>query len=393
MRLIILLLFPAIILSQKRPDTVFCDCAAARQVVLKGNNLVGPTIAPKGHGTLNEISEGKQHSSYTFEKEHNSSWYRLVITSDGNLSFDIIPVKYDDDYDFMIFKAQSKFFCDSFLMNRSKPIRACISRDKNELKGYTGLKLRSKKELVKEGPGEAFLRSLEVKKGEVYYLVLDNVYENGGGHSINFFYEEMVTVSGKVSDEHYKDIKAEISITDTKGDTIENATTTDDGYYRIETALKKNLKYTINYYNEKSFFSTREISTNTPTDSLKNIKTILPTLKKGGKYTISNIHFYGNSDVYLPSSLPSANNLYKIMKNNPSLKIFIVGHTNGCGGSVNSQTLSENRAKAIKKFLSGKSIDDSRVSTEGRGCSQMLYSENGAEWQQALNRRVEILVQ
>ncbi len=391
--LLLFLLLPFMLVSQKaKPDTVFCDCNKARPIVLKNNMSIGPTISPIGAGTINEISESIQRSNFVFEREHNSAWYKIIIKTNGNLVLDIIPVDEHDDYDFLIFKSNSNFFCDSFIQLKTKPIRACISRNRKSHKGVTGLKFKSSKELIKEGPGDSFAKELEVKNGETYYLVLDNVHKNGSGHTLKLSFEELVTLKGKLTDEKRNPIKADITITNPLGDTIAETKSNSDGYYKIEAALRRNLNYSVNYYNENSFFETKEISLKSNKDSLLNIKTILPTLKKGGKYNIRNINFYGGSSVYLPSALASIVNLYKLMKKNRDLKILIVGHTNGCLGADDSQKLSENRALAIKTYLEKNSIDPTRVKSEGKNCSEMLYPESGAEWQQSLNRRVEIKV-
>ncbi len=77
------------------------------------------------------------------------------------------------------------------------------------------------------------------------------------------------------------------------------------------------------------------------------------------------------------------------MRKNETLKIRIIGHTNG-----NDMSLSQKRAITIKKFLEKRSIDQNRISTEGRGGTEMLYElgPNTPEWQQILNRRVEIFI-
>jgi hypothetical protein len=121
---IIAFLLPIFIFAQKaKRDTVLCDCAKARNINLKANTRIGPTIPPNGFGEKQEIKEVFQQSKFTFEKEHNSAWYKLNVLSDGNLGLEIVPLKTDDDYDFMIFKSTGKRFCDSFLLNRTKPIR------------------------------------------------------------------------------------------------------------------------------------------------------------------------------------------------------------------------------------------------------------------------------
>ena len=394
----VFIFLPFFALSQqvKKLDTVFCDCTTARTVVLKGNVKVGPTIAPLNSGEKNEISELKQKTKFAFEKEHNSAWYKLIIKSSGFLVFDIIPTKPEDDYDFMLFGGSNLNFCDSMQKFHIKPIRACISRDKEEIKGLTGLNFKAKKDLVKEGLGDAFAKPLEVKEGEIYYLVLDNVYKDGAGHIINFYFEENVTIVGLAVNENKKPIKAEITITAQNGDTLKKLTTDKEGKYNFTVPLRRNLKYSLNFYNDSSFFETKEITTKTNKDSLKNITTVLPSVKKGNKYIIQNINFYpGRADV-LPSAFPSLKNLVKLMRKNENLKLLIVGHVNGCIGETKSYTeqLSKSRAITIKRYLETNSISNNRTTTDGKGCSEMLYpvDEKTPEWQQVLNRRVEIFI-
>ena len=109
------------------------------------------------------------------------------------------------------------------------------------------------------------------------------------------------------------------------------------------------------------------------------------------KLTIGTINFWPGSPIYIPSAVPSILNLYKLLQKNKSLFIQIEGHTNGCDYGVNE--LSENRALNIKKFLIQKGIDEKRIKTVGRGCSEMLFQLPEATLaQQEQNRRVEVLV-
>lgn len=395
----ILILFPFLAFSQqvKKPDTVFCDCIKARTVALKATTKIGPTIAPPSGGEQNEISERLQKTKFAFEKEHFTAWYKLNIATNGSLVFDIIPSKAEDDYDFMLFKASAKGFCDSMQKYNVKPLRACVSRAKEEIKGLTGLSYKGKKELIKEGLGDAFAKPVDVKSGEVYYLVLDNVYKEGQGHSINFYFEEIVTIKGKTQDENELPIKAEITITGPAGDTLKKITADNKGNYDFEVVLRQNLKYSINFYNDSNFIASKEITTKTNKDTLKNISTVLPTLKKGNKYIVQNINFYPGQATVLPSAYPSLKNLVRLMRKNESLKILIVGHVNGCTESKYFvEKLSRSRAITIKKFLETNRIDNGRINTDGKGCSQMLYpfdlKNEIPEWQQVLNRRVEIFI-
>ena len=43
------------------------------------------------------------------------------------------------------------------------------------------------------GLGDSYSKALTVNKGEVYYLVLDNVYENGKGHTLIIHLKPTIT--------------------------------------------------------------------------------------------------------------------------------------------------------------------------------------------------------
>jgi len=364
-------------------------------MVINGNTKVGKTIPPNGSGLKNEISERKQKTRFAFEKEHNSAWYKLIIKTSGHLAFDIIPGKEDDDYDFMLFKASAKTnFCDSLEKHKIKPMRACISRDKKDIEGKTGLNIKAKKEMVKQGVDDAFATPIFVSKGEVYYLVLDNVYEKGDGHTLNFYFEEPVLIKGVITDENNKPIIADITLTNAKGDTLEVAKSDKYGSYKISSSLRRTLKYSLNFYSDSTFIYTKNISLKDSIE-LKNIRTILPYLKKGSKYSIGSINFVGGSVQYLPQAIPSIENLFKLMRKNKNLKIKIIGHSNGRTASGESEIIkfTNDRALSIKNYLTSKAIDGRRIETLGRGDHEMLFQiSNASEAQQEQNRRVEVMV-
>lgn len=261
MRLTLLLLLSIQLFSQtKKLDTVFCDCAQAKVITVNSKTIYGKTIAPKGYGVIKEIGPAKQKTNFAFEQEHNSAWYKLAINLSGELTMHIIPIKADDDYDFMMFKSAKNNFCDSLQKHRINPIRACISRDKEELNGKTGLNHKSTNEFVKHGVGPAYCKSLQVTKGDVYYLVLDNVYDKGEGHIIEFEISQPVLFKGTVTDDNNKPIKTDIALTNQKRDTVFVEQTKDDGSYDFIAPITKNQSYNLNFYNDSSFSFTKSIT-------------------------------------------------------------------------------------------------------------------------------------
>jgi outer membrane protein OmpA-like peptidoglycan-associated protein len=396
MRFLILLLLPFHLLSQNRKaDSVFCDCQAARTFTINGKMTTNKTIAPPGPGLTDEISPAKLKTRFAFEKEHHSAWYKLVIGASGKLCFDIVPLKADDDYDFMVFKAGSKNFCDSLSVGYMSPLRACISRDKEELKGITGLNHTSKEKLVKQGVGSAYAKALQVKAGDVYFLVLDNVYDNGEGHFIRFEISELVSFKGTLKNEQDKPLRAEVSLSGQNGEVILKTETRADGTYAFTQPIISNNTYALNFYSDSNFTYTKPFTLK-DTVELRSLKTILPDLKKGKKYSVGTINFHPNSPNTLPESRTAMRNLYKLMRKNPGLRITIIGHCNGMNGAKHAITdaLSKDRAEALKKYLVALGIETGRLETEGKGDSEMLfpYTPMRTASQEVQNRRVEIMV-
>jgi hypothetical protein len=111
--------------------------------------------------------------------------------------------------------------------------------------------------------------------------VLDNVYGKGGGHTIEFFFEKKVNVKGVVKNDEDKPIITNVTITNLKGETVAETTSNEKtGEYEIHTALRKNVTYAINYFNDSSFVYSKIFSLK-DTVVFRNIRTILPKLKKG----------------------------------------------------------------------------------------------------------------
>jgi len=94
----------------------------------------------------------------------------------------------------------------------------------------------------------------------------------------------------------------------------------------------------------------------------------------------------------LSNSFSSLQKLATVLKQNPTLKISIEGHTNGVGEETSEthQPLSEARAKAVYSYLVQNGIDPERLSATGFGCSRMLYPASKDEKTLQLNRRVEV---
>ncbi|MEP7236791.1 MAG: OmpA family protein [Ferruginibacter sp.] len=102
-----------------------------------------------------------------------------------------------------------------------------------------------------------------------------------------------------------------------------------------------------------------------------------------------NIFFETAKSTLLAKSFPKLNDVVTILKENPSFKVQIDGHTDFVGKDDYNQTLSEQRAASVKAYLVSQGIAESRLSSAGYGESRPVADNNTAAGK-AKNRRVEM---
>ncbi|MBN2484957.1 MAG: OmpA family protein [Bacteroidales bacterium] len=110
-----------------------------------------------------------------------------------------------------------------------------------------------------------------------------------------------------------------------------------------------------------------------------------------GKLVSYGIYFDVNKDVVKPESYGSLNEIAKVLKENPDVKIKIVGHTDGDGDAAKNLDLSKRRAASVKNELAKTfGIDSGRIETDGAGETQPVAGNDTPE-NKAKNRRVEFI--
>lgn len=111
-----------------------------------------------------------------------------------------------------------------------------------------------------------------------------------------------------------------------------------------------------------------------------------------GKIALYGIFFDTGKSVIKPESASALQQVLDYLKENPSVKIVVVGHTDNTGVYAGNITLSKARAKAVKDYLVAKGVGASRLLSEGVA-SLCPVSTNSTEEGRAKNRRVEIVKQ
>ncbi|MES2559454.1 MAG: OmpA family protein [Bacteroidota bacterium] len=121
-----------------------------------------------------------------------------------------------------------------------------------------------------------------------------------------------------------------------------------------------------------------------------------PELKKETKQlfekALQGIQFETGKAIIKPVSFPILNAIVKVMKENPSYKLIIGGHTDNVGDDAMNQTLSQNRADAVANYLIEHGVDPMKVSATGYGESSPVDT-NGSVKGRTRNRRVEFKVE
>ncbi|HVU58168.1 MAG TPA: OmpA family protein [Puia sp.] len=104
------------------------------------------------------------------------------------------------------------------------------------------------------------------------------------------------------------------------------------------------------------------------------------------------VYFATGKYVLLPASFPALDEVVGMLKEIPSLKIEIQGHTDSVGVAGDNLLLSQRRAEAVMKYLTRKgAIDEQRLKAFGYGPMRPIAT-NTTEEGRALNRRVEFRI-
>ncbi|MEO9021329.1 MAG: OmpA family protein [Ginsengibacter sp.] len=102
-----------------------------------------------------------------------------------------------------------------------------------------------------------------------------------------------------------------------------------------------------------------------------------------------NIFFATGSSKLLAKSFKSLKDVAQVLKDNPSYKVAIGGHTDNTGSDELNQKLSENRANSVKAYLKSVGVDESKMTATGYGETKPV-ADNKTAAGRAKNRRVEM---
>jgi outer membrane protein OmpA-like peptidoglycan-associated protein len=234
--------------------------------------------------------------------------------------------------------------------------------------------------------------------GSTAYYASDRA-DSKGRHDIYSFElrkdlrpNKTVWVKGKVTDKKTSTgIASSVELIDlATRQPVTKVQTDEGGNYLITLPLGKDYAFNVNRKGYL-FYSDNFLMTDRAADSTyeKNI-TLLP-IETNASVVLKNIFFDVNKFELKPESQAELEKLVQLLNENLTLRIEISGHTDNVGKPADNLLLSNNRAKAVVNYLTGKGIAPQRLSAKGYGETKPV-SGNKTEEERGLNRRTEMKV-
>jgi outer membrane protein OmpA-like peptidoglycan-associated protein len=110
-----------------------------------------------------------------------------------------------------------------------------------------------------------------------------------------------------------------------------------------------------------------------------------------GKLVSYGIYFDVNKDVVKPESYGTLKGIADVLKENPAVRVKIVGHTDSDGADAANLDLSKRRGASVKaELIKNFGIDASRLESDGLGETKPV-APNDTQSNKAMNRRVEFI--
>lgn len=352
------------------------DCLFA--IELQPDVVYGPKDAPQGAGRVMDIKADKKHP-YLFEYEHNSVWYKFTVPYNGYLEFELVQTDPKDDYDFLLYKYTDEYFSNKICQNLVLPIAVNIGTLDTAGKGIIGMKYDAPVANVKsKKQASDFIKSVYVRKGEVYYLAVDNVNPGGSGHSIK------VTV-------HVDSFEPKVVFYDPQGKKnvmvdllILEKNTDNRPIVKTQTWAGGKVKfipgfnYTL-YAQRDGYFSVyKEFNSNMFTQDTI-MRFVMNPKKRGTSYPVDDVYFEDGGTKLLPESDTALMGYVYMFKNHPEVTFLIKGRVPTFGVDPKSDIeMSLQRAVSVKEFFVKNGIKEDRIAVAGMNESEVKRAANAA---------------
>ena len=128
-------------------------------------------------------------------------------------------------------------------------------------------------------------------------------------------------------------------------------------------------------------------------DVIADANSMAKSIKESGKVAVYGIYFDTGKSILKPESQQTLQEIGNLLKADPALKLYVVGHTDNTGLFDANMKLSMDRAATVvNSLISQFSVNAARLKACGDGPTAPVAS-NDTEEGKALNRRVELVKQ
>jgi len=234
--------------------------------------------------------------------------------------------------------------------------------------------------------------------GKTAYYSSDRSDSRGGLDIYSFELREDVRpyktlwVKGKVFDKkNAKGLPSAVELIDlATGQTISKVQTDEKGNYLITLPVGKDYAFNVNRKGYL-FYSDQFLLSRESPDSTYEKNIPLQPIEANASIVLNNIFFDVKKYEIKPESQAELNKVVQLLKDNPTVKIEISGHTDNVGKPADNLKLSNYRARAVVNYLIEKGINGQRLSAKGFGETKPI-AENKTETGRAKNRRTELKI-
>ena len=199
-------------------------------------------------------------------------------------------------------------------------------------------------------------------------------------------------VKGQVYDAKTKNgLPSTIELTDVNSnEVISRLQTDEDGNYLVTIPVEKDYAFNVNRKGYLLYSENYHISQDIDSAFVADIP--LQPIESRAMVVLKNVFFGTNETTLKPGSIVELDQVVALLKDNPTVKILITGHTDNVGKPEDNLKLSEGRALSVVNYLVSKGIAKDRLAHKGFGATKPIAG-NDTEEGRAENRRTELEVQ
>lgn len=237
--------------------------------------------------------------------------------------------------------------------------------------------------------------------GKMVYFASDKLKKGKTGFDIYAFElynkarpDKVLFLKGEIKDEQGMVIpNAVIELKNMKTKTVTRIKVDSiDGKYALVVPLRENIPMVMTIRAEEKVFNSRMFSVkDTVEETFQSMDVEMKEAKVGKPYVLNDIHYASNSAKLTEDSKFVLDEFISYLKENPSIRVEIRGHTDNVGSAEDNLPLSSDRAFSVMDYLQQEGIEKFRLKFRGFGESKPLATNDTAQGR-ARNRRTEFMI-